>query len=116
MRERQYTVDTGVIALLRVHGHTDREFMPTAADDHAAQRRYVAEIASPRNRDVIGADAHIVGGIQIHPSERRAENRHPGVRSVGAHPISGRIGRRMSAQIATDVACRQARESAGSRS
>src|SRR5271166_3124181 len=58
--------------------------MAAAADDNTAQRRDIAEIPSPGDRDVIGADAAIVGGVEIDPTERRTIDRDPGMRGVRA--------------------------------
>src|ERR1700689_1024354 len=81
--------------------------MPSAADDDAAQRRDIAEVPAPSDDDVPGTDPYIVGGIEVDPAEGRTKHRNPGVRRIRSE--GGRLGtRRRGAQVAADVACRQA--------
>src|ERR1700676_3130547 len=82
--------------------------MPSAADDDAAQWRHVAEVPAPSDDDVAGAYPHVIGRIEIDPAERRTKHRNPRMRGIGSQV--GRAGsrRRRSAQIAADVASRQA--------
>src|SRR5260370_17065167 len=77
--------------------------MTAAADDHAAQRGYVAEVPSPADDDVVGTHAHIVGRVEIDPAEGRTKHGYPGVRSVRADIGGVRAGRRQRAQAAADI-------------
>src|SRR5580704_231847 len=77
--------------------------MTAAAHDHAAQRGYVAEVPSPRDDDVVGAHAYIVGRVEIDPAEGWTKHGHPGVRSVRADVGGVRTGRRQRAQVTADI-------------
>src|SRR6266851_707063 len=77
--------------------------MTAAADDHAAQRGYVAEVPSPADDDVVGTHAHIVGRVEIDPAEGWTIHGYPGVRSVRADIGGVRAGRRQRAQVAADI-------------
>src|SRR5580693_9236026 len=77
--------------------------MTATADDHAAQRGYVAEVASPGDDDVVGTHAHIVGWVEIDPAEGWTKHGNPGVRSVRANVGGVRAGRRQRAQIAAHI-------------
>src|ERR1700692_3727334 len=78
--------------------------MTAAADDHAAQRGYVAEVASPGDDDVVGTHAHIVGRVEIDPAEGWTKDGNPGVRSVRTDIGGVGAGRRQRAQVAADIA------------
>src|SRR3984957_11069194 len=65
--------------LERLHAYIDLQFVPPPADDHAAQRRHVAEVPAPCQSDVVFAHHAIVGRIEIQPAERWAVDRHPGM-------------------------------------
>src|SRR5712671_1474114 len=77
--------------------------MTAASHDHAAQRRYVAEVPSPADDDVVGTHAHIVGRVEIDPAEGWTEHGHPGVRSVRADVGRVCAGRRQGTEVAADV-------------
>src|ERR1700676_4393172 len=76
--------------------------MTAAADDHAAQRGYVAEVASPGDDDVVGTHAHIVGRVEIDPAEGGTKDGNPGGRSVSTN--NGGAGPGQRAQVAADIA------------
>src|SRR5580658_1793923 len=53
--------------------------MRAPAENDAAKRRHVTEVATPCNGDVVGTDSGIVRRIELDPAERRAEHANPGV-------------------------------------
>ena len=74
----------------------DREGLLAAAQDHAAQRRDVAEVAAPAQHDVLVPHHDAVGGIDVQPAMLRPEpGADPGMRLVGAEacapPRDGRV-------------------------
>ena len=80
-----------------------------AAQDHAAQRRDIAEIPAPGHGDVVRAREAAVGGIELDPAVRRAPHRHPGVRRRIADQLLTAFSRSgIGAQVAAHVARRQA--------
>ena len=64
--------------------HVHAQLVPPAADDHAAERRHVAEIPPPGERHVVFADHAVVGRIEIDPAMRRTVHRYPGVGGIAA--------------------------------
>jgi hypothetical protein len=67
------------------NGDAHLEFLLAAAEDHAAHRRHVAEVASPAERDVLVVDQAVVGRVEIDPARcLAAPSRDPGMRGVGA--------------------------------
>src|ERR1700692_1718132 len=77
--------------------------MTAAADDHAAQRGYVAEVPSPGDDDMVGTDAHIVGRVELDPAKGWTKHGNPGVRSIRADIGGVRAGWRQGAQVAADI-------------
>ncbi len=57
-------------ALQRLDSDRNRKVVRAAAEYHAAQGRDVAEVSPCRDGDVIGADVHVVGGIELEPAKR----------------------------------------------
>ena len=57
--------------------HVDR--MGATAQNHAAQQRHVTVVTSIRQRYMIPIRQHVVGRIEIDPTEVRAPDRHPRV-------------------------------------
>src|SRR5512139_683932 len=94
------------VRLLEIHA--DPEPVRAAAEDHAAQRAHIAEVAAPGEHDVLVPHDDVVGGIEADPAMIRSEPRlDPGMRLIGAAPRDAtRRGTR--AHIARDVARRQA--------
>src|SRR5258707_1061424 len=64
------------------YSHIHAQLVPTAADDHATERRYIREIAAPGERYVIFTDHAVIGRIEIDPAMRRAVDRHPGMGGI----------------------------------
>ena len=63
----------------------DREDLLAAAQDHTAQRRDVAEVATPAQHDMLVLHDDAVGRIEVQPTIFRPEPRaDPGMRLIGA--------------------------------
>src|SRR5215468_4695189 len=77
--------------------------MGAAAQDDAAQGRYISKVPAPRGRHVISSDPRIVCRIQLQPAEGRCVYGHPGVRCT---PSDKRIGAdEYLPNVPADVAC-----------
>ena len=82
--------------------HADRQLMLAASNKNACQRRYVAVIPAPCQRDVILRTNSVVGGIQVHPLSAAKIDGQPCMGSIGAD--KARLpDRRNCSQVATDV-------------
>src|SRR5476651_438066 len=68
----------------RDHVHPHFHHMVMAAQDDARHRRHIAIIAAPGGGDMAFAHQEIVGGVQIHPAERRCPDGKPGMTGIGA--------------------------------
>ena len=85
------------------YSHIHSQLVLATADDHAAERGYVGEIAAPGERYVIFADHAVIGRIEIDPAMRRAVDRHPGMGGIPADQrtvLSGAGGSDVSAHVA----------------
>lgn len=85
------------------YSHIDIHLVLAAADDHAAERRYVGKIAAPGERYVILADYAVIGGIEIDPAVRWAVHRYPAMGGISADQriaLSGAGGSDVSAYVA----------------
>src|SRR5580700_3967259 len=82
--------------------------MRAPAENDAAKRRHVTEVATPCNGDVVGTDSGIVRRIELDPAERRAEHANPGVGCAttdgrGAPTAPAGSARRGATDVAADV-------------
>ena len=126
VRERSCGPITGQLCRCRFpsgkrrHGHGDLQRVVAAAEQDAAQRADVAVVAAPGERHVALGRQHVVGGIEIDPSEPRTPDREPGVRRVGADQprLAGRrVGQRGSRSRSAPAApATSGSRSAGARS
>lgn len=82
------------------------ERMSAAACHDAFDGAHIVEIASPTDGNVFFAHVHVVGRIQVHPTERRDEYGKPCVRGVSAD--HGRFIVFIGANVSADVPCGQA--------
>src|ERR1700730_9680290 len=62
--------------------HLDDLFATAQRD--AFDRRHIAVVAAPPERDVAVGWTDVIGGIEIQPTAARNEHRYPGVRCVRA--------------------------------
>src|SRR2546425_11136546 len=83
----------------RRDGDAHLELLLAAAENHAARRRDIAEVAAPGERDVTVVHQAVVGRIDVDPADGRAPYRDPRVRGVGADQARS-AGRRHGKEIA----------------
>ena len=72
-------------------------------EDHAPERRDVAEVAAPRGDDVARVGEVVVGRVEVDPPAARHHHRRPRVRGVRALQ-AGLPRRRGGLEVAADVA------------
>src|SRR3569833_73571 len=66
--------------------------MTATPQDNPTQRRDIPKVPAPRHGNMIRAGKHVIGGIQLHPTEWWSKHSHPSVGCSPTHEGRGALG------------------------